>query len=90
MGQIGLSLFRSNIGLDMASTTVNRLVHLSWTYEKTDTPALCMPDASSRSSYTFLVLLYWPHMHQVAARTHLVGSGIYTYSQWPLESLPIT
>ena len=57
MGQIELSLFRSNIGLDMASSTVNRLVDLSWTYEKTDTPALCMPDANSRSSYTFFLLL---------------------------------
>ena len=60
MGQMALSLFRSNIGLGIASTTVYRLALVTSTYGKTDTPALRIPHPSSRSSCSFSGLRCWP------------------------------
>lgn len=86
MGRLKLSLFGSSIDLDIASTTVDRPVHLTWTYEKTDSPDWRIPEANIRSSRTFLVLLCRPHMHQIPAKNDLGCIQIYTYTQWPLES----
>lgn len=85
----GLSLFGSNIALDMASTTVISAVRVSWTYEKTDIPTLAIPEASSCSSGTLLLLPYWPDMHRVSARNDLGCTQLHTYSRWPLESLRV-
>lgn len=74
-----LSLFGSNIALDMASTTVYSAVRLTWTYEKTDIPTLAIPEASSCSSGTLLLLPHWPNMHRVGARTDQGCTQIHTY-----------